>query len=348
MTALKPAEIDAFLRKPDRACRLILFYGPDRGLVSERAQAFSKTTGIDLNDPFSTVKLDSGDLSGDSDRLANEAWTVSMFGGERLIWLKGAGNDKPLVESLKAILADPPADARFLVESGELKKGAALRDLAEKAGNAVAVPCYSDGPRELDRLIDSQLEQHRLTISLGARQLLKDGLGGDRLASRGEIEKLCLYVAGKSQIDEDDVLQAVGDVAALSQDQVVDAVLLGRLDELDTALARFQSSGAQMFQLLSAAQRQFQQLETMRGEMEASGQSAAGAVASAKPPIFFARKAVMETALQRWPSAACRAARQRLQDAVLHGRQYQALGAAIAQTALLALAVQSARQARRR
>ena len=38
MTALKAADVDAFVARPDAARPFVLIYGPDSGLVSERAQ----------------------------------------------------------------------------------------------------------------------------------------------------------------------------------------------------------------------------------------------------------------------------------------------------------------------
>jgi len=38
MVALKSGEVESFLRKPDRAFSIFLFYGPDAGLAHERSR----------------------------------------------------------------------------------------------------------------------------------------------------------------------------------------------------------------------------------------------------------------------------------------------------------------------
>ena len=49
--------IDAFLRAPDNAARAILVYGPDTGLVRERADILAKTVVADISDPFLVAEL---------------------------------------------------------------------------------------------------------------------------------------------------------------------------------------------------------------------------------------------------------------------------------------------------
>ena len=85
MVALRGKEIDAFLARPDAGRPIILLYGPDAGLVRERADALIASAVDDPNDPFSLVKLDGDELSAEPSRLVDEAMTVPLFGGRRAI-----------------------------------------------------------------------------------------------------------------------------------------------------------------------------------------------------------------------------------------------------------------------
>ena len=53
MAEIKSQQADSFVAKPDPAFRTFLFYGPDSGLVSERADTLCAGLGVDLSDPFS-------------------------------------------------------------------------------------------------------------------------------------------------------------------------------------------------------------------------------------------------------------------------------------------------------
>src|SRR5580700_7852952 len=52
MVAIKAADVDAFVARPDPARPVVLVFGPDAGLVSERANAIVKASVDDVNDPF--------------------------------------------------------------------------------------------------------------------------------------------------------------------------------------------------------------------------------------------------------------------------------------------------------
>lgn len=343
MAQKKAHEVDGWLARPDDKIRIILFYGPDRGLVSERAKRFAGKTGLSADDPFSVVRLEAAEIEQLPGRLIDEARMVPMFSDRRLVWVRNAGTHKALAEDVKVLVSEPPRDAIILIEGGDLKKGAGLRAVVEAAASAMALPCYADETRGVDAVIDEELQKAGMTISLEARQALRRSLGGDRLASRGEVEKLVLYAQGHDQITVEDVSLSIGDVAGLSVDEVVDAVLEGKLDAFETSFSRLNASGNQIQAILSAMMRQFQALHAMRGVMDAKGQSAASAVAAARPPVFFSRRKTVENALQRWGAEGAGRVLERLQNAVLQTRRRPDLAEAIARHTLLAIALDGGR-----
>ena len=50
------AAIERFVAKPDPAARLVLVFGPDGGLVRERATKLARTVVADLNDPSPSTR----------------------------------------------------------------------------------------------------------------------------------------------------------------------------------------------------------------------------------------------------------------------------------------------------
>src|SRR5262249_59466985 len=93
MVALSPPEIEAFVRRPDPARAVVLVFGPDLGLVRERAEAVIHASVDDPRDPFALVRLDGDDLASDPMRLIDEAQTVPLFGGRRAIHLRVGGKN---------------------------------------------------------------------------------------------------------------------------------------------------------------------------------------------------------------------------------------------------------------
>ncbi len=348
MAQKKAHEVDGWLTKPNPQTPIVLIYGPDRGMVSERARKFARSTELPLDDPFAVLKLDAADLAGDAGRLIDEARTISMFGGSRLVWLRNVSNDKALANAVSSLCDTPPVDSTILLEAGDLKKGSRLRLIVEQAGAAMALPCYADNARAIDGLIDDELSRAGLTIGLEARQLLKNSLGGDRLASRSELEKLVLYCHGKTEVLAEDIQASIGDVSMLSQDAIVDAVLAGDLPACDQAFRRFTDTGANPFVVLSAIMRQLQLLQQLRNRLDTGKGNAASLVAGSRPPVFFARRTTVEKALVRWDASLIARMLSRLQEAILKTRRNADLAAPICRQLLMSACLEAARTARRR
>lgn len=341
MAQKKSHEVDAWLTRPQPDCSVVLCYGPDRGLVSERAERLAKATGLPLDDPFSVVKIDAATLEKDPGRLLDEAHAVAMFADRRLIWVRGAGADRRLAEDVKALAQRPATDTVVLIEAGDLKKGAGLRSVVESATSAMALPCYPDEGRDLDRVIDEELARAGLGIALDARQALRDSLGGDRKATRGELEKLVLYMQGSKQVALADVRDAVSDVAENSVEDLVDASLGGDLETADAALSRALAVPSAGFQILSALMRQCQNLHVMRGALEA-GSTLSAVVGAARPPILFTRRPQLERCLSTWPTERIERVLGRLQALVLTTRKRPDLAAAAIRQAILGIAAEAA------
>ncbi len=140
--------------------------------------------------------------------------------------------------ALEPLLATPPQDAYVVVTAGELRKTAPLRklfDAGEERRRDRLLCRRRAGPRPDHR---PGGEAAGLAIADDARAALKELIGGDRMASRSEIAKLCLYAAGTGEITVDDVRAVVGDASAFAVDEAVDAAALG-----DAAVSRGSSAG---------------------------------------------------------------------------------------------------------
>ncbi len=342
LVALKAPEVDRFVAKPTPACPIMLVYGPDAGLVHERAAALISGAVNDVNDPFSLVRLDGDELSGNPLRLVEEASTIPLFGGRRAVWLRvGARNILPAVE---ALIGAPRPECSVVIEAGDLRRNAPLRTLCERAKHAIALPCYPDAADSLGRLVDQEMTQAKLTISPDARAALIPFLGGDRQASRSEIRKLALYAHGRDTVTLDDVLAVVADASALALDGVVDATFAGRPPDLERLYAKARAAGTAPGTIVSAALRQAGQLHKLKLAAESGGGGVNAAIDSLRPPIHFLRKNAIKAAVSGWTAERLLEAMAQLNAAVLQTRRNADLADAIARRALLSVAMAGRRK----
>ncbi|KQQ48962.1 DNA polymerase III subunit delta [Rhizobium sp. Leaf311] len=343
MTEIKSHEFERFAEKPAERFRVFVLYGPDRGLVSERASLIAAKTGIDPNDAFASLKLTASDLQGDPGRLLDEVNSIGLFGGEKLVWVKGAANEKALVDALQVLSDNPPESSFLIIEAGDLKKGTGLRKIAEPSRAIAAIPCYADDARAINALIDQELSTENLRISPAARQRLTESLGGDRIASRNEVRKLALYCRGRDVIEEDDVMSIIGDASMVSADDAVDAILKGDRNAFFHATQKIIASKTPIFLVLQGCLRQFQLLDQMRAEMDEKKLQAGQVMQTMGRGVHFRRKPVIERALRTWQPAAIAREMNRLQAAILQSRQRQSLEESAALLTLLSTTLQSGR-----
>lgn len=341
MVALRGKEIDAFLARPDAGRPIILLYGPDAGLVRERADALIASAVDDPNDPFSLVKLDGDELSAEPSRLVDEAMTVPLFGGRRAIRVR-AGS-RSFASGIDTLAEMNVRDCRIVIEAGELRPESPLRKTCERAKTAVAIGCYPDTERDLAKLMEDELRIANLRIAQDARAALMSLLGGDRQASRNELRKLTLYAHGKGEVTLEDVMAVVADASELKLDPIVDGAFSGRPDIVETEFAKAMIAGTYPGVIISAAQRQAAWLHKSALAI-ADGTPASAVLDGGFPRLHFSRKPAVETALRNFSVARLAAIIEQLATAALDTRKQSALAAAIAQRTLMAIAANAKRR----
>jgi DNA polymerase-3 subunit delta len=312
---IKTNQADRFIARPSASLVAALIYGPDQGMVRERATALAKSVVFDLNDPFRVSELDEVTLDTDPARLWDEAAALSMIGGRRVVRVRGAGNG--LAKAFERFLAEPKGDALIVVEAGELAKGAALRRVFEGADNAAAIACYPDSGDTLEEVVRSALKAEALGIEAEALDYAVSRLGSDRGVTRSELEKLALYAMGAKTVTQADVAAVMGDESALRIDEVFDAAGEGAYARLDIALSRSWAAGISPVAVLRQAMTHFQRLLAVKAEADEGG-SAAAAMKKLRPPVHFSREASMRAQLSRWTTA-------KLQEALTHLYEAEAL-----------------------
>lgn len=339
------ARCDGFVRKPDPDLCAVLIYGPDAGLVRERVEALVTAVAGTLDDAFRTAEIAAPDLRDDPARLWDEAAALSLTGGRRVVRVRN-GSDRLselLVDFLKQAAASrAKAGALVIVEAGELGPRSGLRKLFETAAHAAAVPCYLDEGRGLETVIRETLRKHGLTVTSEALAYLADHLGGDRVITRSELEKLALYVEGNNEVGIEDAAACIGDSAARGLEDVAYAAAGGDQAELDRALNRVYFQGTNPITVLRAAARHFQRLHFASG-MIAAGESVDKALDALRPRPFFKTEPRFRTQLKIWPLERIGTALELLMRAELECKTTGMPAAAICARALVRIA-QSARR----
>jgi len=294
---VKSAESDRFLDRLPGKITAVLIYGPDQGLVTERAERLIRTVLPDIRDPFRVSEIEGTRLIEDKSYLSAEAAALSFSGGRRVVRVRAAGN--ALAPVFQSFLDAPAGDALVVAEAGDLARSSGLRQAFEQAPNAAAVACYLDSPDAIAEILEATLREKRIRISPDALLEAVPLLGSDRGTTRRQIEKLLVYADRTASLEVADIRAVIGDESEARIEEVCDAAGEGKPGPLDRSLERLWAAGVSPVAVLRVAIAHFQRLGMLRGALT-GGESAEGALRRMKPAVHFARTASFRNQLRIW------------------------------------------------
>lgn len=335
MTVLKSSGVASFTRSPPAGVKVVVIHGSDAGRVHEVAADIVRSSAGSLDDPFLIVRLTDGSLLADPALLIDEARSLSLVGGRRIVWVSSAG--KGFQGALEAYLIDAVGDALIVAEAAALPKSSRLRSMCEQSKLVTVIACYEDSTEDLRALVSRSLSEAGLECSQELLEHIVDRIGSDRALSRREIEKLLLYCHGKASIELEDIEAACGDVSASTLDVLLDAAFGGDSKECCRRLAQLEESGIAASAILTSTANHLARLQEMRSEID-RGRPRDSVLRGARPPIHFSRQAGMMRQLGLWSESVLDEAQSTILEATALTRQFARLDHAISERAILSLA----------
>jgi DNA polymerase III subunit delta len=335
MAILKKPAIEAFIRAPSPVTKAVLIHGPDAGRVHEVAAGIVCSAAGSLDDPFNVVHVSDNSLASDPALLADEARSLSLLGGRRVVWVAPAG--RGFQSAIESYLADPGGDGLIVAEAAALQKSSKLRTLLEQSKQCAVIACYEDTVEDLRVLVKRTAAEAKLAVSDDVLEHIIDRIGGDRALSRREIEKLVLYCYGRESIELDDCEAACGDVSAASLDALLDATFGGDIAECCRRLAQLEEGGTTASGVLTSVGGHVARLQEFRNEID-RGKSRDAVLRGARPPIHFSRQSSIARQLALWSGSALDGALGTILEATALTRQFASLEHAITERALMSLA----------
>ena len=303
------AQIRGLIDAPKPETRFYLFHGPDESGAAELAARLARTIGPDAE----RVDIEPRTLRDLPGRLADEAASMSLFGGVRLI--RVAGIDDSAAEAVSLLLNAERVGNPVVAIGPSLKSSGKLVKLAIAAPAAVAFACYIPEGLEATKLASAIAREHGLRLANDVPLRLANACGGDRAVLTREIEKLALYLDAAPDRPRDAdgrALDAIGaDLGEAEMFHAIDAVLDGRTADLGAELARLTEAGGSAIPLLRQLARRLITLADLRGDVD-MGMGIEEVLE--KHRIFFREKAALGRALRRWNAAQLARAIDRVRD----------------------------------
>jgi DNA polymerase-3 subunit delta len=306
------AQIERALDGAGAEHRLYLLYGPDESSSRDLAARLARALGTEAE----RIDLDGATLKSDPARLADEAASISLFGGRRFLRVEPAGDES--VEAVEALLSATAAGNPVVMIAGTLRKDSKLVKLALAHPAILAFASYAPEGGDADRLATAMARDAGLRVRPDVARRLASATGGDRALLAREIDKLALYLDAAPDRPRDldhEALDALG--AAIEEgdlSRLVEAVMGGDPAAADAELARLGGEGIEGIPILRALLRRLHLLAPLRAEV-AEGNSVSAVMASAGKSLFWKEKDAVARELSRWSPEALATAVARIAEA---------------------------------
>lgn len=332
-------QIEKALRAPVDY-RFFLFYGPD----DSGSRALAKKLAGAVGEGAERTELSGSELKSDPARLADEAASISLFGGARYILVDPAGDES--VAAVESLLEAPVAGNPVALVAGALKPTSRLLKLALASDSALAFASYAPEGQEAERLVLDLAREQGLVMRPDVARRLADSCGANRAILAQEIEKLAVFVDASPQrpqpIDHE-ALDAVGAAAEEGDlSRLVDSVGSGNPAMLQAELLRLASEGIEGIPLIRAVLRRMSLLVRLRAEVE-RGNSVDSVMASQGKALFWKEKPAIGQQLTRWRSDLLAKSVGRLLEAERQVKAPGGLGPRAVDEELFAICRQAAR-----
>ena len=320
--------------------RFFLLYGPDESGSRSFLAALAASAGPEAE----RVELTGADLRGDPARLADEAASLSLFGGARYILVEPAGDE--VLPAVEALMEAPSGGNPVAIVAGALKPASKLLKLALADPSVVAFASYVPEGRDADRMVIEMAREQGLTVRPETARRIAEGAAGNRAVVAQELTKFASFLdAAPDRPRElgDDVVDSVG---AASEEgdlsRLVDAVGGGNAAMLQAELVRLSSEGIEGIPLIRAVMRRMTLLAKLRAEVE-RGNSVSAVMASQGKAIFWKEKDTVALQLSRWRSDLLAKSLGRLLESERQVKASGALGPVAVDEELFAICRQAAR-----
>jgi DNA polymerase III subunit delta len=293
----KSAAIERALDRADPGIRCYLLYGPDESGSRALAARLGKALGTEAE----RIDFDAARIVSDPALLADEAASVSLFGGARYIRVEGVTDS--CLPAVEALLEAPAAGNPVVLIAGALKKDAKLVKLV--TGHAAAMGHASWPPEmgDASEIAMSLAREQGLRIDGEIARRLVALSGADRAVLASEIAKLALYADADLETPREathDMLDAIGaDAGEADLARFVDAVTGGNEAQLDRELTRLASEGQEGIGLVRALLRRMMGLAAARADVD-RGMDPGGAAAKAGYGPYSKESKAIGRDLGRW------------------------------------------------
>ncbi|PPR77579.1 MAG: hypothetical protein CFH01_01471 [Alphaproteobacteria bacterium MarineAlpha2_Bin1] len=276
----------------------ILFYGPNKGLVSLRAEKLYSTwlsTGENSNE---IIKLDGADILKNNSLLFDHLNSISLISNTVIISISNISDS--ITKIFRDINFNSYNDIKIIIMNDEMPARSSLRKFFEDNDALASIPCYEDGFSENLAFIKQFLNSKNLSLSINHIQEIASLLSTDRLINYRELSKLITYMKGDiKQVNSDVIGKVLNSNNAFSLENISYAVGSGnKLEVIKNLKAAFRY-GTSPVSVIRSCTYHFERILLVK-QKYIMNNSINESMKILKPMVFYKREKVFIQQVNGW------------------------------------------------
>ncbi len=279
--------------------RVFFFCGPDEAGASDAAERILSL----LDEPGERIELSGSDLKRDPVRLGDEARSTSLFGGERHIFVRAAGDE--VHDAVAILIEDEVECCPVLIVASSATDKSRTAKLLEARPDALVAMFHPPEMRHVASAVRDMAGAAGLRMGDDLAERIARAAGLDTRLARSEVTKLALYLDASPQSPRSADAAALDAIGASTEEDgftaLVNAVLAGDAQRVPGELRRMREMALNPVGLLLALERRAAQLGALAAKLGPRGDVGrlVEAEASARR-IFWKDKRDISLQLSRW------------------------------------------------
>ena len=273
-----------------------LIYGANIGLKQDIAKSL---LGLKekINGKYKQFKFEEEEIIKNQNNFFNLIFSGSLFDQKKIIIINRT-TDK-LFNLISEILKKDIDDILIFLKADQLEKNSKIKKLFEKDKNLVCVACYLDNNFNLIKIINDEIKQTKIKLTMESINLLIERADGDRNNLKNEINKLKSFGLNKQVITYNQVIKLTNMTGNYQNDYIVNICLNGDKKGLNKTLGENNFFFDDFFILLKTFSKKIHRLLKIK-IINRSEKNIDQIFNQIKPPIFWKEKEDVKKQVRLW------------------------------------------------
>ena len=271
--------------------KYFLFYGENEGFKNQVIKE-----KFEVNFTNEIYRYDEKDLLDNENSFFENILNKSFFETKKLIIVSRA-SDK-ILKIIEEIIEKGINDITLIISAKILEKKSKLRNYFEKEKNLVCVPFYEDNKMTLSQIVSNFFREKKIPLSQENINLLVDRCRGDRENLNNELKKINIFISGKSQISNEEIIKITNLAHNYSINDLVDNCLSKNSKKTSHIINENVFSSDDCIVILRTMLNKSKRLLKISNNL-GKNNSVEIAINQFKPPIFWKEKEIVINQIKR-------------------------------------------------